>query len=76
MSFKVEWLNIENCEYPHIDIGESDCADVWIINYDGNVEHGIYKNPRMDECYFTSIDGEILDGVTQWATFITPDGPQ
>jgi branched-subunit amino acid aminotransferase/4-amino-4-deoxychorismate lyase len=70
---EVKWFSTDNCEYPDID--ESNCVDVWLINFDGNVEHGIYSNPLMDEFYFSDVDCEKLDGVTQWARFTTPDGP-
>lgn len=73
MMNKVKWFSIENCEYPDID--ESNCADVWIVNSDGNVQHGIYSNPSMDFCYFSDVDCEILEGITQWAVFIVPDAP-
>ena len=53
------WSNIDDCQYP---VCEKDGAvPVWIL-WKGNEIEAWYRNPKMNECWFESDTGAVLEG--------------
>ena len=58
-----QYSDIEECEYPCCDTDEA--LPVMVLHKGKEVE-AWYRNPEMDDCWFESDTGKILDEVTKW----------
>ena len=58
-----KWNDIEKGEFP--DSEDTYATPVYIL-WEGNEIEAWYRNPSMDECWFESNTGALLEGVTKW----------
>lgn len=53
-----KWNDINECDYPSCDADEA--VPVWIVSGTDVIE-AWYKNPSMDDCWFESDSGSVID---------------
>jgi hypothetical protein len=58
-----KWNDTGKCEYPACD--SDDVIPVYIL-WEGNEIEAWYRSPKMDDFWFESDTGDLLDGVTMW----------